>query len=150
MEDLEDEYACGLDLGTTFSCIGVYKNGGVIIIPNKNGDKITPSIVTILNEDTILKGEETLNYLVKEYDSSIYAVKRFIGRDLHDSEVRKKIKKENFPFKLTENSKTKHFVIEIEKNGKIMEFNIEEISSFIFTSLKSLPINFFISYIELS
>ena len=131
MEELEDSYACGLDLGTTFSCIGVYKNGGVIIIPNKNGDKITPSIVTILNEDTILKGEETLNYLVKEYDSSIYAVKRFIGRDLHDSKVREEIKKENFPFKITENSKTKHLVIDIEKNGKMMEFNLEEISSFI-------------------
>ena len=47
---LEEEYAIGLDLGNTFSCIGVYKNGGVEIIPNKNGEKKTPSVV-IMTED---------------------------------------------------------------------------------------------------
>ena len=131
MVELEDSYACGLDLGTTCSCIGVFKNGGVIIIPNKNGDKITPSIVTILDEDTILKGEETINHLVKDYDSSIYAVKRFIGRDLKDPKVKEEIKKENFPFTITENSETNHLEIEITKKGKIMSFNLEEISSFV-------------------
>ena len=131
MEELEDSYACGLDLGTTFSCIGVFKNGGVEIIPNRNGDKITPSIVTIIDKNTILKGEETIDHLVRDYDSSIYAVKRFIGRDFKDPNVKKEIEKENFPFNITENSETNHIVIEVEKNGEIMEFNLEEISSFI-------------------
>ena len=81
MVELEDSYALGLDLGTTFSCIGVYRNGEVEIIPNRNGDRITPSIVTIIDEKTILKGEETLNNLVQNYDSTIYAIKRFIGRE---------------------------------------------------------------------
>ena len=131
MEELEDSYACGLDLGTTFSCIGVFKNGGVEIIPNRNGDKITPSIVTIIDKNTILKGEETIDHLVRDYDSSIYAVKRFIGRDFKDPNVKKEIEKENFPFNITENSETNHIVIEVEKDGEIMEFNLEEISSFI-------------------
>ena len=112
MEDLEDSYPCGLDLGTTFSCIGIFKNGGVVIIPNKNGDKITPSIITVLDENTILKGEETIDHLVKDYDSSIYAVKRFIGRDFKDPKVKEEIKKENLPFNITENSETHHLVIE--------------------------------------
>ena len=131
MDDLENSYACGLDLGTTFSCIGVFKNGGVEIIPNTFGDRITPSIVTILDENRILKGEETIENLVKNYDSSIYAIKRFIGRDLEDPNVKKEIEKENFPFKITENSKSKHLSVEIEKNGKKIEFNLEEISSFL-------------------
>ena len=74
MEDLEDEYAIGLDLGTTFSCIGVYRNGGVEIIPNTIGEKTTPSIVIITNDPKnnelkILVGEETTDYLVQNYNS---------------------------------------------------------------------------------
>ena len=70
-EILEEEYAIGLDLGTTFSCIGVFRNGGVEIIPNKHGEKTTPSVV-IINDSNILVGEETTEYLVKYYDSCIY------------------------------------------------------------------------------
>ena len=131
MDDLENSYACGLDLGTTFSCIGVFKNGGVEIIPNTFGDRITPSIVTILDENRILKGEETIENLVKDYDSSIYAIKRFIGRDFKDPNVKEEIEKENFPFRITENSKSNHLIVEVEKNGKKFEFNLEEISAFL-------------------
>ena len=71
MSDLEEDYAIGIDLGTTFSCIGVCRNGRLEIIPNRNRERKTPSIVTILDNDTIVIGEDTLDYLVKEYDSSI-------------------------------------------------------------------------------
>ena len=100
MDDLQEGYAIGLKLGDANSCIGVYRNGGVEIIPNKNGDRTTPSRVTIVDENTILKGEETLEYLVKYYDSSIYGIKRFIGRDFNDNSVKEEIKSENFPLKL--------------------------------------------------
>ena len=100
MDGLQEGYALGLDLGTTYSCIGVYRNGGVEIIPNRNGDRTTPSIVTILDRQNILKGEETLDHLVKDFDSSIYAIKRFIGRKYKDKDVINEINKENFPFKI--------------------------------------------------
>ena len=123
MSDLEEDYALGLDLGTTFSCIGVYRNGGVEIIPNRNGERKTPSIVTILDSDTILKGEDTLDYLVKEYDSSIYATKRFIGRIYNDKDVINEIKKENFPFKIIGEGEDKNIpIVEVEKNNISIKF----------------------------
>ena len=131
MVDLEEGYALGLDLGTTFSCIGVYRNGEVEIIPNRNGDRITPSVVTILDNDKILKGEETLDYLVKNYDSTIFAIKRFIGREYNDKEVQKDIEKENFPFKMIGDKKGKNPMVEV-KNHK---FTLEEISSFVIRKL---------------
>ena len=131
MSQLEDGYALGLDLGTTYSCIGVYRNGGVEIIPNRNGDRTTPSIVTILNQNKILKGEETLEYLVKDYDSSIYAIKRFIGRDFNDSNVKKEINKENFPFKIIPDNEGKYPLVLVDKDNQKIKFSLEEISSFV-------------------
>ena len=129
MDDLEDDDVCGLDLGTTFSCIGVYRNGGVEIIPNRYGDKTTPSIVTILDKDNLLRGEETLDNLVKDYDSSIYAVKRFLGRDFNDEEVKQEIKKGNFPFEFVLDEG--HPSIEVKKNNETIHKKLEEISSFV-------------------
>jgi len=131
MSELQDGYALGLDLGTTFSCIGVYRNGGVEIIPNRNGDKTTPSIVTIIDEKTILKGEETYQHLVKDYDSSIYAIKRFIGRDFKDKKVKEEINIENFPFKIVGDKDGKFPIVAINKSNKEMKFTLEEISSYI-------------------
>jgi len=131
MSDLQEGYAIGLDLGTTFSCIGVYRNGGVEIIPNSKGDRTTPSIITIINENTILKGEETLEYLIKNYDSSIYAIKRFIGRDFNDWSVKEEIKAENFPFKIVPDKQGKYPLVLVYKDNKEIKFTVEEISSFI-------------------
>ena len=131
MAELEEGYALGLDLGTTYSCIGVYRNGGVEIIPNRNGDKTTPSIVTVLNKDEILRGEEALGHLVKDYDSSIYAIKRFIGRKFDDAKIKEEISKEKFPFKIVEDKTGKYPLVLIDKNKQKIEFTLEEISSFV-------------------
>ena len=139
---MEESVALGLDLGTTFSCIGVYRNGEVEIIPNRNGDRITPSVVTILDNDTILKGEETLDYLVKNYDSTIFAIKRFIGRDFKDKGVQDDIKKENFPFKIIGDSQGKNPIVEVIKNNEKIHFTLEEISSFIIRKLVDNAENF--------
>ena len=133
-EILEEEYAIGLDLGTTFSCIGVYRNGGVEIIPNRNGEKTTPSIV-IINDSNILVGEETTEFLVKYYDSCIYEIKRLIGRKFSDKELQKEIKK--LPFKIIEANKGDIPEVEIKLNGKTITYNPVQISSFIIKKMVS-------------
>ena len=130
MDELQEGYALGLDLGTTYSCIGVYRNGGVEIIPNRNGERTTPSVVTILDAQKVLKGEDTLEHLVKDYDSSIYAIKRFIGRKI-DKDVKEEINKENFPFKIVPDEQGKSPLVLVTKNNKKITFTLEEISSFI-------------------
>ena len=129
MDELEDEYAIGLDLGTTFSCIGVYRNGGVEIIPNRNGEKTTPSIVIIAKDGNILVGEETTDFLVKNYDSCIYEVKRLIGREFNDKKLQEEIKK--LPFKIVQSNRGKTPEVEIIINGQKRTFSPVEISSFI-------------------
>ena len=129
--DLEDDYPIGLHLGETSSCIGVFRNCGVEIIPNLNGERTTPSIITILDKNTILKGEETLPYIIKNYDSSIFGTKRFLGREYKDKDLIEEIKKENFPYKIVEDKKAKYPIIFIEKENKKIQFTLEEISSFI-------------------
>ena len=94
---MEDEYAIGLDLGTTFSCIGVYRNGGVEIIPNSIGEKTTPSTV-IFKDNEILVGEDTTDVLIKYYDNCLYELKRLIGLDFSKKEYKEEIVK--LPFKV--------------------------------------------------
>lgn len=127
MSELEEDYAIGLDLGTTFSCIGVYRKGGVEIIPNKNGEKTTPSVV-IITDSSILVGEETTDFLVKNYDSCIYEVKRLIGRKFNDKEVQTEISK--LPFKIIKADQDSAD-IEVTINGKKKTYSPVEISSFI-------------------
>lgn len=74
------------------------------------------SDIYLIDKDIILKGEETLEHLVKNYDSTIYAIKRFIGRDYNDKGVKEDIIKENFPFKIIGDPKTKNPIVEVTKN----------------------------------
>ena len=99
---MEDDYPIGLYLGNTFSCIGVYRNGGIEIVPNSIGDKITPSAVLIKDDclNQIFVGEYATEHLDQFPDISIRQVKRLIGinKDVPDY----KYILENIPFKLVE------------------------------------------------
>ena len=127
---MEDGYAIGLDLGTTFSCIGVYRNGGVEIIPNSMGERITPSVV-IFNNDETLVGEDTIDFLVKHYDNCIYEVKRLIGLDFTDKEKKYEDEIKKLPFKIVNSTKKNLVDIEITKNGVKEFISPVEISSLI-------------------
>lgn len=76
----------GIDLGTTYSCVGIYKNGRVEIIPNELGNRITPSFVAFTDEERLV-GEAAKNQAADNPERSVYSIKRLIGRDYKDKEV---------------------------------------------------------------
>lgn len=77
----------GIDLGTTFSCAGVYRDGQVEIIPNELGNRVTPSVVSFVTADDVLVGTPAKDQLVTNPDRTIYDVKRLIGRTFRPSDV---------------------------------------------------------------
>eukprot|EP01039_Chlorochromonas_danica_P013281 gene13281-15343_t len=77
----------GIDLGTTYSVVGFNDNGKVVIVPDKEGRRIFPSIVTYLDNGDILTAYEAMAQLSQQPLRTIYNAKRFIGRSLEDEQV---------------------------------------------------------------
>ena len=88
MFNLVEGPVIGIDLGTTYSCVGIFKNGRVEIIPNELGNRITPSFVAFTDEERLV-GEAAKNQAALNPERSIYVVKRLIGRNYKDKEIQK-------------------------------------------------------------
>ena len=127
-----EELPIGIDLGTTYSCIGVYRNSSVEIIPNEKGDRTTPSVVAFLDNE-IFVGEQTEFKMIKDPKNKIYAIKRIIGRNFDDKEVQEDLK--HFPFKVI-NDNLGRPQIEVNFNNEIKKYSPEQISAKILSKLK--------------
>ena len=73
-------YIVGIDFGTTYSCMSVWKDGGLVIIPNGVGERTTPSVVIFDDPNKVFVGEETLSHLPKNDSVKIYEIKRLLGK----------------------------------------------------------------------
>ncbi|XP_019212786.1 endoplasmic reticulum chaperone BiP [Oreochromis niloticus] len=123
----------GIDLGTTYSCVGVFKNGRVEIIPNDQGNRITPSYVAFTSEGERLIGDAAKNQLTSNPENTIFDAKRLIGRTWDDWSVQQDIK--YLPFKVTEKKSKPHIQVDIG-GGQVKTFAPEEVCAMVLTKMK--------------
>ncbi|KAK6766786.1 hypothetical protein RB195_026204 [Necator americanus] len=125
----------GIDLGTTYSCVGVYKNGRVEIIANDQGNRITPSYVAFSHENgERMIGDAAKNQLTINPENTVFDAKRLIGRDFNDKTVQDDIKL--WPFKIQDKNNKPHVVLKVGKEMK--QFAPEEISAMVLTKMKEI------------
>ena len=124
-------YRLGIDFGTTYCCMGVWKDGGLVIIPNGVGERTTPSVVIFDDPDTIYVGEETLYRLPKDNTVKIYEIKRLLGR--YYDQIKDIIN--DFPYKIIKEPDGDRPMIEMKFGQKVVRYYPENIATLIFKKL---------------
>lgn len=122
----------GIDLGTTYSCVGVQRQGRVEIIANDQGNRITPSYVAFTKDGERLIGDAAKNQASQNPENTVYDAKRLIGRKWGEADVKRDLKL--FPFKLVE--KKGKPAIQVTVNGQKKVFTPEEISAMVLQKMK--------------
>ncbi len=125
--------AIGIDLGTTYSCVGVWMNGKVEIIPNDMGERTTPSYVAFTETERLV-GDAAKNQITRNPTNTVFDAKRLIGRKYEDREVQDDIKL--WPFKVVRDDKSDRPQIVVKFKGEEKKFFAEEISAMVLQKLK--------------
>ncbi|TPX44672.1 hypothetical protein SeLEV6574_g04352 [Synchytrium endobioticum] len=123
--------AVGIDLGTTYSCVGVWQNDRVEIIANDQGNRTTPSYVAFTDSERLI-GDAAKNQVAMNPTNTVFDAKRLIGRRFADAEVQSDMK--HWPFKVIDKG-TKPF-IQVDYKGEVKTFTPEEISSMVLLKMK--------------
>jgi len=123
--------AVGIDLGTTYSCVGVFQHGKVEIIANDQGNRTTPSYVAFTDTERLI-GDAAKNQVAINPHNTIFDAKRLIGRKFEDSTVQSDMK--HWPFKVVNaGGKPK---LEVEYKNEQKTFTPEEVSSMVLVKMK--------------
>ncbi|PCH43031.1 heat shock protein 70 [Wolfiporia cocos MD-104 SS10] len=132
-EDKRSEYGTviGIDLGTTYSCVGVQRGGRVEIIANDQGHRITPSWVSFSDEERLV-GDAAKNAFHSNPENTVFDAKRLIGRKVDDPEIKRDQK--HWPFKVV--SKNDKPAIQVKHRGEARDFTPEEISAMVLGKMK--------------
>jgi endoplasmic reticulum chaperone BiP len=124
----------GIDLGTTYSCVGIFKNGRVEIIANDQGNRITPSYVAWTDDGERLIGDAAKNQATINPENTVFDVKRLIGRKYTDKSVQ--ADKKLFPFKIIQKDDKPY--VEVILDGKPRSFAPEEVSAMVLVKMKEI------------
>lgn len=129
----------GIDLGTTYSCVAVWRNNRVDICPNEQGHRITPSYVAFLKDGTRLVGDAAKNQASQNPTGTFFDVKRLIGRNYNDPTVQSD--KKLFPYAIVDDKHGKP-IVELEKDiaskHSKSKFTPEEISGMVLRKMKEI------------
>ena len=134
---MSNKYCIGIDLGTTYSCVAIYRNGGVEIIANDLGNRTTPSYVAFTENERLI-GETAKMQASSNLKNTIFDSKRLIGRNYSDNDVQNDIKK--WPFKVKK--KNNKPIFSVKYKNEIKKYTPEEISSMILLKMKLIAEDF--------
>ncbi|CAF0827167.1 unnamed protein product [Brachionus calyciflorus] len=125
--------AIGIDLGTTYSCVGVFQHGKVEIIANDQGNRTTPSYIAFTETERLI-GDAAKNQVAMNPLNTVFDAKRLIGRKYDEPVIQSDMK--HWPFKvINDNSKPK---IQVDFKGETKTFYPEEISSMVLVKMKEI------------
>ncbi|KAE8451484.1 Heat shock 70 kDa protein [Mollisiaceae sp. DMI_Dod_QoI] len=123
--------AIGIDLGTTYSCVGIFRDDRIEIIANDQGNRTTPSFVAFTDTERLI-GDAAKNQVAMNPANTVFDAKRLIGRKFADAEVQADMK--HFPFTVLDRGGKP--VIEVEFKGEKKQFTPEEISSMVLVKMR--------------
>lgn len=126
--------AIGIDLGTTYSCVGVWQNDKVEIITNDQGNRTTPSYVAFTENERLI-GDAAKNQNAKNPMNTVFDAKRLIGRKFSDPVVQKDMT--HWPFKVESGIDDKPVIV-VKHKGETKKFHPEEISAMVLTKMKEV------------
>lgn len=133
-----NKVAIGIDLGTTYSCVGAFINGNVEIIANDQGNRTTPSYVAFTDSERLI-GDSAKNQSSSNPQNTIFDAKRLIGRQRGDASIEKD--KEHWPFKINYDNNGKP-QFEVVHQNETKHFYPEEISAMVLTKMKTIAESF--------
>jgi heat shock protein 5 len=125
----------GIDLGTTYSCVGVYKNGRVEIIANDQGNRITPSYVAWDKGERLI-GDAAKNQATVNPENTVFDVKRMIGRKFTDKTVQADMKL--WPYKVANKGGRPYVEVVTSADGSTKQFSPEEVSAMVLSKMRSI------------
>ena len=130
--------AIGIDLGTTYSCVGVWQHDRVEIISNDQGNRTTPSYVAFTDDERLI-GDAAKNQTAMNPKNTVFDAKRLIGRKFSDKKVQSDMKDWSYEVVAGPGDKP---MINVESHGERKTFSPEEISSMVLTKMKDIAESF--------